>query len=66
MATKLTKFKPIQEEVLKLRRENALLIEALEDILSWLREYETGYFVNEVSVIKAKELLNNLKKINNE
>jgi len=66
MAIKLTQFKPMQQEILRLRKENALLIEALENAMDYwqvskeddgnFEQTEYQYF------LKAKELLNNLKK----
>lgn len=63
MAIKLTLFKPLQQEVLKLRKENKLLIEALEKCVTQF-EGIAGYgnVKDNEAIREAKELLRNLKK----
>lgn len=64
MAIKFTDFKPIQQELLKLREENSLLIKALEDMTKMYGRERGLLEINSLhpEYSRAKELLNNLKK----
>lgn len=67
MPFKLTNIKPMQEELLRLRKERDLLIEALQELLRFESVMEMGadklqYPDNFLTAInKAKELLNNIQ-----
>ena len=55
------RFKPMQEELLKLREENALLIKSLVNVVNHHKACSNKSFIDENNLKEAELLLNNIK-----